>query len=51
LLLDVAQVYYQVLRSEESVRVLENSLEVQEARLRDVLGRQQAGVAYPEGAV
>jgi outer membrane protein len=47
LLLDVAQVYYQVLRSEESVRVLENSLEVQEARLRDVLGRQQAGVVRP----
>ena len=47
LLLDVAQVYYQVLRSEESVRVLENSLEVQEARLRDVRGRQAAGVVRP----
>ncbi len=47
LLLDVAQVYYQVLRSEESVRVLENSLKVQDARLRDVRGRQQAGVVRP----
>ena len=46
-LLDVAQVYYQVLRSEESVRVLENSLQVQEARLRDVRGRQEAGVVRP----
>jgi outer membrane protein len=47
LLLDVAQVFYQVLRSEESVRVLENSLQVQEARLRDVRGRQAAGVVRP----
>ncbi|MGB7159895.1 MAG: TolC family protein [Tepidisphaeraceae bacterium] len=47
LLLDVAQVFYQVLRSEESVRVLENSLQVQEARLRDVRGRQEAGVVRP----
>jgi outer membrane protein TolC len=47
LLLDVARVYYQVLRAEESVRVLENSLAVQEARLRDVRGRQAAGVVRP----
>ena len=47
LLLDVARVYYQVLRSEESVRVLENSLQVQDARLRDVRGRQEAGVLRP----
>jgi outer membrane protein len=47
LLLDVAEVFFQVLRSEESVRVLENSLQVQEARLRDVRGRQQAGVVRP----
>lgn len=45
LLLDVAQVYYQILRSEESVRVLENSLKVQEERLRDTRGRFEAGVA------
>ena len=33
LLLNVAQTYYQVLLSEEQVRVLENSLKVQNARL------------------
>lgn len=47
LLLDVAQVYYEVLRSEASVRVLENSLSVQEERLRDARGRVEAGVARP----
>jgi outer membrane protein len=47
LLLDVARVFYQVLRSEESVRVLENSLQVQDARLRDVRGRREAGVVRP----
>lgn len=47
LLLDVARVFYQVLRSEESVRVLENSLAVQDERLRDVRGRQEAGVVRP----
>jgi outer membrane protein len=47
LLLDVADVYYQVLRSEESVRVLENSLTVQDARLRDVRGRRDAGTVRP----
>src|SRR5688500_13508000 len=46
-LLDVARVFYQVLRSEESVTVLDNSLKVQEERLRDVRGRQAAGVVRP----
>jgi outer membrane protein TolC len=46
-LLDTAQVYYQVLQAERSVQVLENSLNVQEARVRDIVGRQQAGVARP----
>jgi outer membrane protein len=46
-LLDVARVYYEVLRSEQSVRVLENSLNVQEERLRDTRGRQEAGIARP----
>jgi outer membrane protein TolC len=46
-LLDVARVYYEILRSEQSVRVLENSLRVQEERLRDTTGRQQAGLARP----
>jgi outer membrane protein TolC len=36
LLLSVAQTYYQVVLSEEQVRVLENSLKVQQARLVDV---------------
>jgi len=47
LLLDVAEVYYQVLRSEELVRVLVRSLEVQEERLRDARGRFEAGMARP----
>jgi outer membrane protein len=38
-LLNVAQTYYQVLRSEQQVRVLRDSLAVDEARLRDVNGR------------
>jgi len=47
LLLDVARVYFDVLRSERSARVLEASLKVQDERLRDIRGRQQAGVARP----
>ncbi len=47
LLLDVAATYYQILRSEASVHVLENSLAVQEERLRDTQGRLDAGVARP----
>jgi outer membrane protein TolC len=39
LLLNVAQTYYQVLLSEEQVRVLENSLKVQNARLADAQSR------------
>ncbi|MGD1276421.1 MAG: TolC family protein [Tepidisphaeraceae bacterium] len=38
-LLNVAEAYYQVLRSEDQVRVLQNSVNVEEARLRDVEGR------------
>lgn len=47
LLLDVAQVYYQVLRAEASMRVLENSVRVQEERLRDTRGRLAAGLGRP----
>lgn len=47
MLLDVARVYYEVLRSEELVRVLVGSLEVQEERLRDARGRFEAGLARP----
>ena len=39
LLLNVAQNYYQVLLSEQQVRVLENSLNVQKARLADAESR------------
>jgi outer membrane protein TolC len=38
-LLNVAQTYYQVLLSEQQVRVLRESVDVDEARLRDVNGR------------
>jgi outer membrane protein TolC len=38
-LLNVAETYYQVLRSEQQVRVLTESLQVDQARLRDVNGR------------
>ncbi|MGH7215156.1 MAG: TolC family protein, partial [Tepidisphaeraceae bacterium] len=44
---DVAQAYYNVLRAEQSVEVLRNSLAVQEERVRDIRGRQRAGVARP----
>jgi outer membrane protein TolC len=46
-LLDTARVYFDVLRAERSATVLESSLKVQEARVRDIQGRQQAGVARP----
>jgi outer membrane protein len=46
-LLDVAQTYYQVLRSEQSVRVLENSVTVQDERVRDMRARNRVGVARP----
>jgi outer membrane protein TolC len=46
-LLETARVYYDVLRAERSVDVLTSSLSVQDARVRDIIGRQQAGVARP----
>jgi outer membrane protein TolC len=45
ILLNVAQVYYQVLRSEASVDVLRNSLKLQEARLADVTQQFNNGLA------
>lgn len=45
LLIDTASVFYQVLRSEASVRVLESSLALQEERYRDAKGRFDVGVA------
>ena len=47
LLLDVVRTYYAVLVAERSVEVLSRSLAVQEERLRDIRGRQAAGVARP----
>jgi outer membrane protein len=44
-LLNVAQVYYQVLRSDQSARVLANTLKVQEARLADVTQQLNNGLA------
>jgi outer membrane protein TolC len=46
-LLDVARTYYQVLRSERSVEVLKNSLNLQEERVRDFQARRRAGVVRP----
>ena len=46
-LLDVAQTYYQVLRSEQSVNVLRNSGKLQGERVRDMRARNQAGMARP----
>lgn len=47
LLLDAAQAFYAVLRAERSVDVLRSSLAVQDERLRDARGKQQAGLARP----
>lgn len=47
LLLDVAQAYYQVLRSEQQVVVLQNSLSVQEERVRDVEAQVKVGTGRP----
>jgi outer membrane protein len=43
-LLNVAQTYYQVLRSERSAEVLRTSVQVQEARLHDVTIQQRSGI-------
>lgn len=46
-LLDVARTYYQVLRSERSMEVLKNSLNLQDERVRDFQARRRAGVVRP----
>ena len=46
-LLEVAQTYYQVLRSQSLSDVLRNSLTVQDERVRDIRGRYTAGLARP----
>lgn len=45
LLLDVAQTYYQVMRSEKQVQVLAHSVEVQQQRVSDMEVQHRAGVA------
>ncbi len=47
LLLDVAQTYYQVMRSEKQVHVLENSVQVQQQRVNDMYVQRRVGVARP----
>jgi outer membrane protein len=46
-LLETARVYYDILRAERSADVLVSSLKVQDARVRDIVGRQRAGFARP----
>jgi len=45
ILLNVAQTYYQILISEQQVAVLQHSLALQEARVRDVEGRYHVNLA------
>lgn len=47
LLIDVARAHYQVVRAERAVAVLENSLAVQQERVRDARGRVEAGLVRP----
>ena len=47
LLLDVAQTYYQVMRSEKQVEVLANSVKVQQQRVNDMDVQRRVGVARP----
>jgi outer membrane protein len=47
LLLEAARAYYEVLRAERLIAVLEASVAVQEERLRDIRGRQEVGFARP----
>lgn len=47
LILDTATAYYEVLRADRLIRVLESSMTVQAERLRDIQARQQVGFARP----
>jgi outer membrane protein TolC len=47
LLIDAARMLYEALRAERNVRVLENSLRVQDERVADARARLQAGVMRP----
>ena len=44
-LLDAASAYYAVIQAEESVLVLTNSIQVQEARVKDIRAKREAGLA------
>jgi protease secretion system outer membrane protein len=46
-LLDVARVYYEVIRAEELVKVLENTAKLQDERVRNAQARQRAGFGRP----
>ncbi len=46
-LLIVAQTFYQVLRSEQTIDVLQNSLALQAERVRDMQARQNLGINKP----
>jgi outer membrane protein len=45
ILIDVSRAYFQVLRSEQTVEVLKNSIAVQEERVADIRARQRVGFA------
>lgn len=47
LMLNVAETFYQILRSEQSTEVLESSLKLQAERLRDIRARMKLGIARP----
>ena len=47
LLLDVAETYFQVMHSEEQVKVLQHAINVNEQRLSDVRVKEKVGVARP----
>jgi outer membrane protein TolC len=47
LMLDVSRIYFQVMHSEKQVAVLRHSIDVARLRLKDILVKQQAGVARP----
>jgi outer membrane protein TolC len=46
-ILDVVQAYYQILTSEQSVDVLNNSLQVQRARVSNIQAQRAVGTARP----
>lgn len=46
-LLDAARTHFEVIRSERSVKVLEDSLAIQNERVSDARGRYEAGVVRP----